>query len=83
MFKPNKAPPGEQKLLTVGRLRAIRRVAATASERKLSELYRELYGAEAGSGVTADRMRASIKEATDELLNDVPTEPDDDVSDLL
>lgn len=83
-YKPNKAPLGERSLITVSRLRRIREMAKRASDDKLRALYLELYGAQAGTSIPTERVRASLKEAVDELLNDVEDEPDEpDVSDLL
>lgn len=60
--------PSREKLVSKARLRQIRRMADSAGEVKLRWLYEELYGATVGSGVTVDRMRASLREACDELL---------------
>jgi hypothetical protein len=60
--------PSRERMLTKSRLREIRALAGRAPEARLRRLYAELYGATAGTGVSIDRMRASLAEACDELL---------------
>ncbi len=60
--------PSREKMVSKARLRAIRRMAETAGEVKLHWLYEELYGATAGASLTVERMRASLREACDQLL---------------
>lgn len=54
--------------MTPGRLRALIAQAPHASERRARRLYEELYGAQVGSSVTLERVRAAIIEAANELL---------------
>lgn len=61
--------PDRNGLVSVSRLRQLKRMAPEAGDTKARQLYAELYGAEAGASLPLERVRASIVEAVDELLN--------------
>ena len=56
--------------MTPYRLRTIRRLASSSCDRKVRELYAEVYGATPAVTVTTERVRASIIEATTQLLKE-------------
>lgn len=56
-------------MMSRARLRTIKQMAEHCTERKARELYEELYGALAAASVPEHRVRESLVEACNELLD--------------